>query len=51
MLPSRLQDDAADQCQHDTEKTVMIFDSCMMTHARESRASLVEEWNFMVTYA
>ena len=22
MLPSRLQDDAAEQCQHDTEKTV-----------------------------
>ena len=27
----------------------MIFDSSMMTH-EESRASLVEEWNFMLTY-
>ena len=32
MLPSRLQDDAAEQCQHDTEKRCMIFDSGMMTY-------------------
>ena len=28
----------------------MIFDSGMMTHEESPRASLVEEWNFMLTY-
>ena len=36
------------QCQYEKEKGCMIFDSGMMTR-RESRASLVEEWNFMLT--
>ena len=47
MLPSRLQDDAA-LCQHDTEKTVYDLRFWHDDAWRESRASLVEEWNFML---
>ena len=36
------------QCQHDTEKTVCDLRFWHDNARRESRASLVEEWNFML---
>ena len=38
------------QCQHDIEKTVYDLWFWHDDAWRESRASLVEEWNFMLTY-